>query len=242
MVKNVIFADLDGTLIETASGETFPKGIWDMKIRYDVLEAIKRCNVKHLSVVSNQAGIADGYVIKKNFDLKAGYLRAAFQEYLGIDVDFVYCDSNDRNNENRKPNVGMLEGCWNSLRAADRFYARFYTKDEILMIGDASGKPGQFSDSDLKTAENFGIDYLDVEDFLDLIDKEKEEDICHDCGYDSCSGNNANCKKYVKNRKREFRRMLGNKRLLNNYLDINPHVSGWFNDIWDAVVKVIPKD
>lgn len=27
----VLFCDMDGTLIETASGETFPKGIWDMK-------------------------------------------------------------------------------------------------------------------------------------------------------------------------------------------------------------------
>ena len=34
------------------------------------------------------------------------------------------------------------------------------------MIGDASGKEGQFSDSDKKTAENFGIDYLDMEDFV----------------------------------------------------------------------------
>ena len=39
-------------------------------------------------------------------------------------------------------------------------------KDEMLMIGDASGKPGQFSDSDRKTAENFGIDYMDVEEFI----------------------------------------------------------------------------
>ena len=39
-------------------------------------------------------------------------------------------------------------------------------KTESLMIGDASGKEGQFSDSDKKCAENFGIDYLDVNDFL----------------------------------------------------------------------------
>ena len=35
----VLFCDMDGTLIETASGETFPKGIWDMKFKFDVLDA-----------------------------------------------------------------------------------------------------------------------------------------------------------------------------------------------------------
>ena len=40
------------------------------------------------------------------------------------------------------------------------------TKDKMLMIGDASGKEGQFSDSDKKCAENFGIDYIDVVDFV----------------------------------------------------------------------------
>lgn len=39
-------------------------------------------------------------------------------------------------------------------------------KEKALMIGDASSKPGQFSDSDKKTAENFGIDYMDVEEFV----------------------------------------------------------------------------
>lgn len=41
-----------------------------------------------------------------------------------------------------------------------------YIKSKSLMIGDASGKEGQFSDSDKKCAENFGIDYLDVNDFV----------------------------------------------------------------------------
>ena len=36
----------------------------------------------------------------------------------------------------------------------------------MLMIGDASGLPGQFSNSDKKCAENFGIEYLDVSEFV----------------------------------------------------------------------------
>lgn len=39
---------------------------------------------------------------------------------------------------------------------------------KVAMIGDASGKPNQFSDSDKRTAENFGIDYIDVDDLLAL--------------------------------------------------------------------------
>lgn len=40
------------------------------------------------------------------------------------------------------------------------------------MIGDASGNDGQFSDTDKKTAENFGIDYIDVDDFVKLLNLE----------------------------------------------------------------------
>lgn len=38
----------------------------------------------------------------------------------------------------------------------------------MCMIGDASGKEGQFSDSDKQTAINFGIDYYDVNDFIKM--------------------------------------------------------------------------
>lgn len=48
------------------------------------------------------------------------------------------------------------------LEAAITDYDIKYDKSEMLMIGDTSGKSYQFSDSDKKTAENFGIDYLDV--------------------------------------------------------------------------------
>ena len=37
------------------------------------------------------------------------------------------------------------------------------------MIGDAKGKKGQFSGSDKKTAENFGIDYINVNDFVNIL-------------------------------------------------------------------------
>jgi hypothetical protein len=36
------------------------------------------------------------------------------------------------------------------------------------MIGDASGKSGDFSDSDRRCASRFFIDYIDVRDFLKL--------------------------------------------------------------------------
>lgn len=57
----VIFSDLDGTLIDTISGETFPKGIWDMKIKFDVLDKIKEIKPKCLLIVTNQGGIEKGF-------------------------------------------------------------------------------------------------------------------------------------------------------------------------------------
>ena len=74
----------------------------------------------------------------------------------------MHCKTNDKSYPYRKPNVGMLENLLVRF-AGDDFD---YIKQKSLMIGDASGKEVQFSDSDKKTAENFGIDYIDVEDFI----------------------------------------------------------------------------
>ena len=162
--KKVIFCDLDGTLIETISGETFPKGVWDMRIRFDVLDAIKALHPQYILIVSNQGGIESGFVNDDNFRAKSGYVAATIREYCDCECYAMYCVTNDKSNLYRKPNTGMLEELL-ELYVGDDFDN---IKPTLLMIGDASGKEGQFSDSDKKTAENFGIDYMDVEDFVNL--------------------------------------------------------------------------
>ena len=162
--KKVIFCDLDGTLIETISGETFPKGFWDMKIRFDVLDTIKKLNPEYVLIVSNQGGIENGFVDAQKFNVKLFYIVESISEYCGCECYCMYCETNNKSDLYRKPNTGMLENLTESY-VGDDFD---YIKSMSLMIGDASGKEGQFSDSDKKTAENFGIDYMDVDDFVKI--------------------------------------------------------------------------
>ena len=160
--KKVIFCDLDGTLIETISGEAFPKGIWDMKIRFDVLDTIKKLNPEYVLIVSNQGGIESGFVDAQKFSKKLFYIIEAIGDYCGCECYAMYCDTNNKSDLYRKPNTKMLETLLEDYVGDDIEYI----KQKSLMIGDASGKEGQFSDIDKKTAENFGIDYMDVNDFV----------------------------------------------------------------------------
>lgn len=160
--KKILFADLDGTLIKTKSGETFPKGIWDMEFRFDVLNAINKLNPDYILIASNQGGIERGFVNALKFRAKSEYITESIREYCGTICYAMYCETNDKLDPYRKPNPGMLYSLLESY-VGDDFY---YIKSMSLMIGDASGKEGQFSDTDKKTAENFGIDYMDVDDFI----------------------------------------------------------------------------
>lgn len=165
--KKVLFIDLDGTLIKTISGKTFPEDITDFRIQLPVLNKIveKFPKLNHLFIVTNQGGIGK-FITKLDFERKLNYVQnfcAFFLEERLTNMyccDSEYCDSIDKTNPYRKPNTGMLKVL------AERW--KIQSKEECIMIGDASGKPGDFSDSDKKCAENFGIDYIDVRDFLEL--------------------------------------------------------------------------
>lgn len=164
----ILFADLDGTLIKTKSGETFPKGIWDMEFRFDVLDAIKKMKPLALFIVSNQGGVESGFVDRRNFEFKMEYIIRSIREYTGLLVEYSCCYSNDKSDQYRKPNIGMLVSFFSRVQT-NWFRHDGITKEDHLMIGDASGKEWQFSNSDKKAAENFGIDYMDVDDFVEQL-------------------------------------------------------------------------
>lgn len=161
-----LFCDLDGTLIKTASGKTFAEDATDFRIRKDVLDKIREMHhendLEFIAIVTNQGGIPQ-YISESDFLAKFNAIETFVDEYIDTLVIANYCVSLDPSDENRKPNVGMLV---KAARDCTKILGWKFDKEKALMIGDASGKPGQFSDSDKKTAENFGIDYMDVEDFI----------------------------------------------------------------------------
>lgn len=162
----LLFIDLDGTLIQTKSGNTFPEGIWDMEFKFNVLKAIRKLSPEYVCIVSNQGGIELGYVDYMHIVSKMGYVCGVISDYCKIkygNVQYAFCMLNDKQHRDRKPNTGMLEDY--VRHNFNNFGNPNLSKNEILMVGDASGKEGQFSDSDKKCAENFGIDYLDMNDF-----------------------------------------------------------------------------
>lgn len=151
---STLVLDLDGTLIETIQGNPFPKGVWDMRIKWDAWDGIGYLlrNVNSILIASNQGGISIGKVNESCFKAKILYVAAALRDYLKykydleVVVDTRYCPSN-KPCDMRKPNIGMLSNSFVGLTP----------KDSILFIGDATDK---------RCAENFGVDYMDVRDFI----------------------------------------------------------------------------
>lgn len=171
MIK-VIFADINNTLVNTLSGKTFPIGIWDVKPNMSVWEKLREWadiifpEQAYLFLITNEGGIERGFTSNRAFFSKLDFVTHSLQEFLNyrIIVDFEFYPFNDQNSLYRKPNYGMLRTLINKY-----FEGRIPLKtNQILMIGDASGKPGQFSNSDKQCAANAGIPYCDVEDFINF--------------------------------------------------------------------------
>lgn len=164
-----LFCDLDGTLVKTISGDKFPRDAADFHIRKDVLDKIRELhnanNLHFVAIVTNQGGIPQ-YMSEDDFLAKLQAVSKFLSQYVKVDTVADYCTSLDYFDHDRKPNTGMLEKIAESYMAKANV-TMASIKAQSLMIGDASGKEGQWSDSDKLTALNFGIDYMDVDDFVE---------------------------------------------------------------------------
>ena len=161
----VLLCDLDGTLIVTASGKTFPENADDWMFKDGIKEAIIAYKPKCIFIVTNQGGIEKGFVDEKDFIRKMNLICDEMRSW-GFIVDYEYCSTNDVNDKYRKPNTGMIDYFRHAYDMGYDFH-RF----EALMIGDASGLEGQFSDTDKRTAENARIRYEDVNHFIQRLTK-----------------------------------------------------------------------
>lgn len=168
-MKDILFFDFDGTLVETASGKLFPESKEDMVVKVPVLESIKKMHSQHplsyIFIISNQGGVSTGY--HTNEDVEWRFKKvidtiSSFMDDPSIKYQYDYCPSIDPADPMRKPNPGMVYYLLQFVEGEDLDLII----DRSLMIGDASGKPGQWSDSDRRTAEICGMDYMDVEDFM----------------------------------------------------------------------------
>ena len=180
--QKVLLCDLDGTLIVTKSGKTFPENENDWMFKEHIRSAIQEYNPRYIFIISNQGGIEKGYVDEKKFVTKLHYIMAEIRTWGDFIVDAVYCTSNNPNDLFRKPNVGMVD------------YFRYdfvdgydFCNKGALMIGDASGLSGQFSDSDLQCAKNAGIRYCDVDRFIEAMCP------CIGCGPGQCCAGEYPC-------------------------------------------------
>ena len=178
----VLLCDLDGTLIVTKSGKTFPENEDDWKFKPGINYAIRQYNPKYIFIISNQGGIEKGFVDEGKFIKKIQAIRDEMETWGDYIIAWNYCTSNDPNNEFRKPNIGMVDSFRHEYAMGYDFENR-----RALMIGDASGLSGQFSDTDLQCAKNAGICYCDVDHFIEAMCP------CAVCNYGQCAAGEYPC-------------------------------------------------
>lgn len=140
--------DMDGTLIKTASGAKFPKHPADLALWDDcVPEKLRKVadSGSLIVIFTNQAGVASA---------KCGGadgMRSRIEKVaalLGIPLAAYAATARDRY---RKPQVGMWELFKSHLPSA------VAVVDNSTYVGDALGRPTDFSDSDIKFALNVGL-------------------------------------------------------------------------------------
>ncbi len=164
----ILGLDLDGTLIKNESGKIFPISADDWFFPHSFNKLVEYSNKGYkLIVFTNQKGIHQG---KGNLNFDDFKIRChqiiSILESKGLNVVFMGSTQDDFY---RKPCTGM----WNYMKEHlnNGVNGGKISKSESLFVGDAAGRKGDYSDSDLKFAINIGIKFMTPEEFFDDSNK-----------------------------------------------------------------------
>lgn len=153
-MDKIVFVDLDHTLITTISGKTFPIHSKDWKFIPDTINLLDRLKKDYkIAIVSNQAGIAHGFLTERVFVHKIEEVCTTLEKILKLKKNtIIYRFCKHKESFYRKPNPGMVY---------DILIEEELSIKDSIMIGDL--------DSDRILAENAGIsNYINVLDIKDL--------------------------------------------------------------------------
>lgn len=158
--QGALFIDLDGTIIRTKSKKKFPKDIHDWEYMPNILDRLQEANELgyKICIVTNQGGISKGFLSASDFETKIEDIILGIRMACNIDAEDItyrYCTS--VGSFFHKPNPGM---------AYELALDQGILLHKSIMVGDASGLPGNFSDSDQQFADAIGALYLDINQFL----------------------------------------------------------------------------
>ncbi len=135
-VNKGLFLDLDGTIIRTKSGKTFPVTKDDWEFNGDILKRIEKYVDMGwtILIVTNQGGIEAGHVTMNDFRHKIRKIIGEIIVATGCPfsrIAYRFSISNNPDDFYRKPNPGM---------GYDLAITHILNLSESVMVGDASGK------------------------------------------------------------------------------------------------------
>jgi bifunctional polynucleotide phosphatase/kinase len=163
-IEKIYMFDLDYTIIKTKSGKKFPVDKMDWELLYPNVQTKFNELVKPndlgirdvlVGVISNQKGL-------KSSDQISDWIDKIKNISKLITIDFVFASITD--DRFRKPLTGSYEYIKEKFPNID--WDKISSRNKIYYIGDAFGRPTDFSDTDIKFAKNCGLKFKTPEMFF----------------------------------------------------------------------------
>lgn len=141
--------DLDFTLVKPHGKRRHPKDADDWEYLPNVREVLEAMALNYNIVIFTNQATRRPKIIKKRIENIVKDLGIAVQVYVAMDHNIF-----------RKPSTGMYD-FWKEQNTKDSGKATLR-----LFVGDAAGRPGDFSDSDYGFARNTDTSFITPEEYF----------------------------------------------------------------------------